>query len=118
LMELSDVVSLHAYDAPNGAKEKIKLCRSYGRPIICTEFLRRQTANTFPAILPLFAENHVGWYNWGLVAGRTQTYMPWGSKEGDPMPEVWQHDVFHADGKPYDLKESELLRTYGQLAAH
>jgi len=112
LIELSDVVSFHAYDNPNGVKEKIKLCRSYGKPLICTEFLRRQAGNTFSAILPVFAENRVGWYNWGLVAGRTQTYMPWGSKEGEPMPEVWQHDVFHSDGKPYEPKEIELLRAY------
>ena len=57
-------------------------------------------------------QDRIGGYHWGLVAGRTQTYMPWGSKPGDPMPEVWQHDVFHADGTPYDAKEFELLRQY------
>ena len=38
--------------------------------------------------------------------------MPWGSKEGGPPPRLWQHDVFHADGKPYRAKEFELLRQY------
>lgn len=112
LMELSDVVSFHAYDDVNGVKSKIEICQSFGRPLICTECLRRQGGNTFSTILPIFAEHHVGWYNWGLVAGRTQTYMPWGSKKGDAMPTLWQHDVFHDDGKPYDSQEIELIRKF------
>jgi len=112
LMELSDIVSFHAYDEPNGVKSKIEYCQTYGRPLICTEFLCRQLGNTFAAILPIFAEYQVGWYNWGLVAGRTQTYMPWGSKEGDAMPKVWQHDIFHPNGEPYDPEEIELIRKF------
>lgn len=108
--ELSDVISFHAYDAPSGVKRKIEVCRSQGRPVLCTEWLRRQEGNTFEALLPVFRFNDVGWYHWGLVAGRTQTYMPWGSKQGDPKPKVWQHDVLHPDGKPYDPAELELLR--------
>jgi hypothetical protein len=112
LMELSDVVSFHGYDDVEGIRNKLKICEEYGRPIICTECLRRQVGNTFAAILPVFAERSVGWYNWGLVAGRTQTYMHWGSKKGDPMPKVWQHDIFYSDGRPYDVKEIELIRKF------
>ncbi|HDY65321.1 MAG TPA: hypothetical protein ENH84_03690, partial [Phycisphaerae bacterium] len=117
LMELSDVVSFHGYDGPEGIDAKIKICRQYGRPIICTEWLRRQVGNTFASILPIFAENRVGGYHWGLVAGKTQTYMHWGSKKGSPMPKVWQHDVFHSDGKPYDAKEMQLLKAFSFGAA-
>ena len=112
LMELSDIVSFHGYDGVEGIKNKLKICEKYGRPVMCTECLRRGVGNTFAAILPVFAEHNVGWYNWGLVAGRTQTYMPWGSKKGDPMPKVWQHDIFHSDGRPYDAKEIELIRKF------
>jgi hypothetical protein len=112
LMELSDVVSFHGYDGPGGITAKIAVCKKLGRPIICTEWLRRQVGNTFAAILPIFAVERVGSYHWGLVAGRTQTYMHWGSKKGSPMPKVWQHDVFHPDGKPYDAKEIELHRGF------
>jgi hypothetical protein len=112
LMELSDVVSFHGYDGVEGIRNKLKKCEEYGRPILCTECLRRQVGNTFDAFLPVFAERNVGWYNWGLVAGRTQTYMHWGSKKGDPMPKVWQHDIFHSDGRPYDAKEIELIRGF------
>jgi len=111
IAELSDVVSFHAYDAPDGVREKAGLCAEYGRPLICTEWLHRQSGNTFDAILPIFAEYRVGWYHWGLVAGRTQTYMHWGSKPGDPVPEVWQHDVFLEDGRPYDPRELERVRS-------
>ena len=117
LMELSDVVSFHGYDGPEGIEAKIKICRQYGRPIICTEWLRRQVGNTFASILPVFAANRVGGYHWGLVAGRTQTYMHWGSKKGSPMPKVWQHDVFYPDGKPYDTKEMQLLKAFSFGAA-
>jgi hypothetical protein len=112
LMEMSDVVSFHGYDAPAGVVGKSQICRAYNRPVLCTEWLHRQSGNTFETILPVFAQNRIGGYHWGLAAGRTQTYMPWGSKQGDPMPDVWQHDAFHADGTPYDAREFELLRQY------
>ena len=112
LMELSDIVSFHGYDRVGGIKSKLKICEKYGRPVICTEWLRRGVGNTFAAVLPIFAEHNTGWYNWGLVAGRTQTYMPWGSKKGDPMPKIWQHDMFHPDGRPCDRKEIELIRKF------
>jgi hypothetical protein len=112
LMEMSDVVSFHGYDGPEGVARKSQLCGGYNRPVLCTEWLHRQSGNTFASILPIFARNGIGGYHWGLVAGRTQTYMPWGSRRGDPMPKVWQHDVFHPDGKPYNATEFELLRQY------
>ncbi len=112
LMALSDIVSFHGYDGPGGLNAKIKICKRFQRPVLCTECLRRQVGNTFEAFLPIFSENRIGWYNWGLVAGRTQTYMHWGSKKGDPMPEVWQHDIFYPDGKPYDPEEIKLIQSF------
>jgi len=112
MIELSDVVTFHGYDALAGVRAKIALCRLSRRPVLCTEWLCRGGGNTFAAILPVFAEHGVGCYHWGLVAGRTQTYMPWGSKKGDPMPAVWQHDVFDAQGKPHSAGEFEQFRKY------
>ncbi len=109
LLDLSDVVSFHGYDNPEGMAARIAQCETRQRPVLCTEWLLRQSGNTFAALLPLFAARSIGWYHWGLVAGRTQTYMPWGSKRDDPMPAVWQHDVFHADGAPYDVEELASL---------
>jgi hypothetical protein len=112
LAELSDVVSFHAYGDPQEVESTIEACQSYDRPLLCTEWLRRQAGNTFATILPLFRQHKIGWYHWGLVAGKTQTYMPWGSKPGDPMPAVWQHDVLHPNGRPYDESDIELVRGF------
>jgi len=112
LMQLSDIVSFHAYDSPKAVEAKITVCRKLERPILCTEWLRRQVGNDFSTILPLFAEQKVGWYHWGLVAGRTQTYMHWGSKKGTPAPKIWQHDLFHPDGSSYDPNEIDIIRNF------
>ncbi len=50
--------------------------------------------------------------NWGLVAGKSQTYLPWDSWQRpyvDHQPAVWQHDVFHLDGTPYREREVEII---------
>ena len=43
-------------------------------------------------------------YNWGFVAGKTQTIYPWDSwkKPYTAEPPVWFHDIFRPDGTPYD----------------
>jgi hypothetical protein len=110
MMELSDVISFHGYDQLPGVQHKLEICREYDRPILCTEWLHRQSGNTVESILPTFQARRIGCYNWGLVYGRTQTYMPWGSKPGDPEPALWQHDLFHRDGRPYRPEELDLIR--------
>ena len=47
----------------------------------------------------------------GLVYGRTQTYMPWGSKPNTPVPAVWRHDLFRPDGAAYRSEEVEFIRS-------
>jgi len=76
LIELSDIVSFHTYGSAEDLKRVIAICGKYKRPMLCTEWLKRQSGNTFQTFLPVFSRNHIGWYHWGLVAGRTQTYMP------------------------------------------
>ncbi|MHC1766966.1 MAG: alpha/beta hydrolase fold domain-containing protein [Verrucomicrobiia bacterium] len=110
MMGLSDVVSFHGYDTLPGIQAKLEICRQFGRPVVCTEWLHRQSGNTVETILPFFQLQRVGCYNWGLVYGRTQTYMPWGSKPNDPVPALWQHDLLHPDGRPYVAAELELIR--------
>jgi len=110
--ELSDIISFHAYTDAKEVTRIIEFLQSHGRPIICTEWLTRQHGNTFENILPVFRENKVGWYQWGLVTGRTQTCYQWESKPGDPRPAVWQHDLFYEDGRPYDPKEIKLVKSF------
>jgi hypothetical protein len=74
--------------------------------------MARPLGSTFAAILPRLKKERVGAYNWGFVNGKSQTIYPWDSwdKPYSSEPAVWFHDIFHKDGKPYDPKETELIR--------
>ena len=57
--------------------------------------------------------HHVGAINWGLVAGKSQTWIPWDSWQRpyvSDQPMMWQHDVFYSDGRPYRAREVEIIR--------
>ena len=109
MFELSDIVSFHGYEEGAEFEAKIKVCNEYGRPVVCTEWMHRPMNNKIEDLMPMFRERKIGCYNWGLVAGRTQTYLDWKSRRGDPLPAVWQHDLFHSDGKPYSAEEVALI---------
>ncbi len=66
--------------------------------------------STFEAILPILKAERVGAINFGLVAGKMNTYYPWGSKVGSPKPKVWHHDILRGDGTPFDSQETALIR--------
>ena len=112
IMELSDLISVQTFDDPAGVRARLAACRAHERPVVCTDWLKRQKGNTFEAILPIFAKEKVGWFSRGLVKGRAQWYVPEESKRGDPEPKVWQQDLLQPDGKPYDKKEIELIRAF------
>ena len=65
ILELSDVTSFHHY-GDTGVEAVIQRCQKYGRPVLCTEWLRRVVGQTVELILPVFARERIGWYNWGL----------------------------------------------------
>ena len=111
LVELSDVVSFHAYSSAAGVEKTTKLYQKYERPLLCTETLRRIKGHDYPAVLPVFAKYKVSWWNWGLVAGKQQTYLPWG-KKGLTIKDHWHWDMLWPDGKPYDPKEIELIKNF------
>ena len=52
--------------------------------------------------------------NWGFVAGRSQTNMPWDSWKtpyADTPPPVWFHDIFRRDGTAYDAQEVAYIKS-------
>jgi hypothetical protein len=108
----SDVITFHSYDPPEVTKHRIELLRRYDRPVVCTEYMARPLGSTFASVLPLLKKEHVGAYNWGFVNGKSQTIYPWDSweKAYQGEPAVWFHDIFRKDGKPYDTKETDLIR--------
>jgi Cellulase (glycosyl hydrolase family 5) len=112
-MENSDVISFHNYDKPEVLEQRVKSLQVYGRPLICTEYMARGNGSTFAGSLPILKREHVGAINWGLVAGRSQTYLPWDSWEHpytDREPAIWFHEVFRNDGEPYNKEETALIK--------
>jgi hypothetical protein len=113
-IEQSDILSFHNYGWPEDFEEHIKLLLQFHRPIICTEYMARNIGSTFDTILPLARKYHVGAINWGLVAGKSQTWIPWDSWQRPYVtdkPMTWQHDIFHPDGTPYRAHELEIIRS-------
>ena len=113
-LELSDVISFHNYDKPEEFEKRVKWLQPYHRPILCTEYMARGNGSTFQGILPLAKKYHVAAYNWGLVAGKTQTYLPWDSWQKpytDHLLEQWHHDIFQTDGTPYKAGEAGFLKS-------
>jgi Cellulase (glycosyl hydrolase family 5) len=109
----SDVISFHNYDWPEGFEARIKELQPLGRPILCTEYMARGAGSTFDNSLPIAKKYHVAAINWGLVAGKTQTYLPWDSWTKpyvESQPTVWFHEVFKQDDTPYRQHEVDLIR--------
>jgi len=109
----SDFISFHNYEWPEGFEARIKELQVYDRPIICTEYMARGAGSTFDNTLPIAKKYNVGAINWGLVAGKTQTYFPWDSWQRPYVlmqPTVWFHEVFRQDWTPYRQHEVVLIR--------
>ncbi|HVU46007.1 MAG TPA: cellulase family glycosylhydrolase [Terracidiphilus sp.] len=110
----SDVISFHNYGWPEVFEQRIRELQQFHRPLICTEYMARGAGSTFDTILPLAKKYHVAAINWGLVQGKTQTYLPWDSWQRPYVlesPVVWFHDIFYADGRPYRQREVEIFRS-------
>jgi hypothetical protein len=109
----SDIITFHNYSWPEYFQQEINWLRKYNRPVLCTEYMARSVGSTFDTILPIAKQEHVGAINWGFVAGKTQTYLPWESWDHPYIvdePPVWFHEVLHPDGTPYRDAEVNLIR--------
>ena len=70
----------------------------------------------------------VGCYNWGFVAGKSQTHFGWSTilelqdkkkkgefvNEGDELPEPkeWFHDIYRIDGSPFSKSEIKFIKEF------
>lgn len=123
-LELSDFISYHCYEPYEKSVQVIDLLRDFGRPILNTEWLLRIFSNDIQHLFPLFYLEKVGAYNWGLVAGKNQTYEPWegiwkryAEGKGEKYDFTkWQHDLFRINLRPYDPKEIEIIKRYCAFA--
>jgi hypothetical protein len=112
-LDNSDVISFHSYAGPATFESRIAELAPQGRPILCTEYMARTQGSTIQGILPIAKRYNVGAFNWGLVAGKTQTYFPWDSWDHPypAVPKVWFHDLLRPDGRPFRGAEVQTIRT-------
>lgn len=112
-VELSDVISFHNYNAPDEFEKRVQWLQRYNRPLLCTEYMARGNKSTFQGSLPIARRHKMAAYNWGFVAGKTQTYLPWDSWQKpyiDREPSIWFHEIFRSDGTPYRAEEADFIR--------
>ena len=108
----ADVITFHSYAEPAAFESRITELAPLGRPIICTEYMARPQGSTVEGILPVAKRHNVSAFNWGFVAGKTQTYFPWDSWDHPytAPPKVWFHDLVLPDGRPYRDPEIQTIR--------
>ena len=108
----SDIITFHSYDPLPKLKEKVAVLKRYGRPLLCTEYMARPNGSTFDPTLGYFKSEKIAAYNWGFVAGKSQTIYPWDSWKTTytDEPKVWFHDIFRKDGSVYNEAEVNYIR--------
>ncbi len=102
-LDNADVTTFHCYGDPATFESRIGELAPLGRPMICTEYMARTLGSTVEGVLPVARRHNVGAFNWGLVAGKTQTYFPWDSWDQPctSIPKTWFHDLLQPDGRPH-----------------
>lgn len=112
-LDNADVITFHSYGAPADFEARIAELSPLGRPIVCTEYLARPRGSSVEGVLPIAKRHNVGAFNWGLVAGKTQTYLPWDSWDHPyaTPPKVWFSDLLQPDGRPYRDSEIQTIRS-------
>ena len=108
----SDVVSFHTYGDLPALDGCLKNLATFGRPLLCTEFMARPNGSVFDPHMRLLRDHGVAAYCWGFVNGRSQTIYPWDSwtKAYDGPPPVWFHDILNPDGTPFRQEEVDFIR--------
>jgi hypothetical protein len=112
-LEQSDVISFHTYGKLPEVKMWVDNLSKHNRPLLCTEYMARPNGSTFDPVLAYFREQRIAAYNWGFVAGKSNTIFAWNTwqtPEKSAEPKVWFHDIFRTDGTPFDPKEVEYIR--------
>ena len=110
-LDHSDAITYHNYSDRETHQQWIDSLRSFGRPLICTEYMARTRNSLFKDIMPLLKDENIGAYNWGLVAGKSNTIYAWDKPMPDGKePKIWFHDIFRKDGRPYDASEVRLIK--------
>jgi endo-1,4-beta-mannosidase len=107
----SDIITYHNYDELAQHQRVVSILKSFGKPLICTEYMARTRNSRFATILPMLKKENVGAINWGFVDGKTNTIYAWDTPLADgSQPVEWFHDIFRKDGTPYREDETNLIK--------
>jgi len=107
----SDVITYHNYEDSAHHAAMIDTLKQYGKPMLCTEYMARTRNSTFADIMPMLKAHNIAAYNWGLVAGKSNTIYAWDTPiASGEEPEVWFHDIFRKDGSVYSQEEVDLIK--------
>lgn len=106
----SDIISFHNYGPLVDTMQFVSQLRQFNRPLLCSEYIARTIGSTFHIYTFYFRKQRIGAINWGLVAGKTQTYFPWGSPVNALIPLVWFHDIFNVSGEPFSPYEIQFFK--------
>lgn len=111
-LQNSDVITYHNYSDEKEHTKVIDSLKTYGRPLICTEYMARTRGSKFANIMPLLKANNVAAFNWGFVSGKTNTIYAWDTPmPGGEEPKIWFHDIFRKDGSAYSEEEVNLIKS-------
>ena len=96
--------------------QAIAYLRQFKRPLLCTEWMARHAASVMHEQLPLFKAQGIGCWQWGLVKGRTQTWLPWPGFTGidSGASPGWFHDLLDETGVAFDETETALIKQLAQ----
>lgn len=111
-LEISDLLTFHTFENAEVVEAQIRMLQRHRRPLVVSDWLLRQRGSTFEEILPVLAAHGVGWFNRGLVQGRTQMWIQEEGHRNEEEPNMWQHDVLTPDGDPYNEDEIKLIRGF------
>ena len=121
-LELSDIISYHDYGSLDHSVRVIDFLRQFDRPMLNTEWLHRVQHNNVATHLPLYYNNNIGIFNWGLVNGKFKGHEPWEAcwrryAKGEKLEMTkWQHDLLRANYRPYDPEEIKKFTLYAGMA--
>jgi hypothetical protein len=111
-LERSDLITFQSFDNVESVEARLLVLQRNNRPIICSDWLMRQAGNSFEKVLPVFATYRVGWFNQGLVSGKTHRNIQDARYRIEQNPDLWQQDVLQKDGTPYSETEVELIQGF------
>src|SRR3546814_12972226 len=104
-------MSFHDYNWPEKFAERARQMLSYGRPVLCTEYMARGNGSTFDGPLPIGTKLNLAMINWGFVDGKSQTRLPWASwKKPYTMYETthWFPEDLRSAAPPYPTQPTDL----------